>query len=141
INEPIVAEEQGHPVNVIWPSDYGVDLYADTLFTTDSYAQEHPDIVEKFVRATVRGWQYAFDHEEEAVQSTLKYGDQLRHDHELRMLQASAPLIKPDNQPIGSMDASKWSNMQKLVLDQGFMKQPVDITRVFTTKFLVTSAK
>ena len=35
INEPVTAEEKGFPVNIIWPSDYGVNLYADTIFTTE----------------------------------------------------------------------------------------------------------
>jgi NitT/TauT family transport system substrate-binding protein len=136
INEPIVAEEHGHMVTYIWPSDYGVTLYADTLFTTETLVREQPDVVKGVVEATIEGWNYALEHPAEAVQITLRQSDQLRADHETRMLRASIPLIEPDDRPIGSMDKSKWEEMQRLLLDQGFMKQAVDVETVFTTRFL-----
>ena len=36
INEVLAAKEKGFAVNVVYPSDYGIDLYADTLFTTET---------------------------------------------------------------------------------------------------------
>lgn len=136
INEPIVAEEKGHEVNLIWPSDYGIDLYADTLFATESTIAQRPDLVKRFVHATLRGWEYALAHPEEAVEYTLKYGANLNRDHEGRMMEASIPLVKPDESPVGSMERGKWEAMQVLLLEQGFMKAPIDIDNVFTTKFL-----
>ncbi|MCH7774593.1 MAG: ABC transporter substrate-binding protein [Bacteroidetes bacterium] len=54
INQPITAEEKGFPVNIIWPSDYGVELYADTLFTTEDMIKNNPDLVKRFVSATMQ---------------------------------------------------------------------------------------
>ena len=56
INEVIAAEEKGFDVSVIKPSDYGVRMYADTLFTTERMLKEQPELVKKFVAATVHGW-------------------------------------------------------------------------------------
>jgi hypothetical protein len=50
------------------------------------------------------------------------------------MMQASVPLLKPDNEAVGSMDEAGWSSAQKLLLAAGFQKQPVDIAKVFTTQ-------
>src|ERR1700726_4574497 len=36
INEVLAAKEKGFDVNIVYPSDYGIDLYADTLFTTET---------------------------------------------------------------------------------------------------------
>jgi len=49
INQPITAEEKGYPVNLLWPSDYGVNPYADTLFTTEDMIKNNPDLVKRFV--------------------------------------------------------------------------------------------
>lgn len=136
INEPIVAEEQGHQVNIVWPSAYGVSLYADALFATETTIQDRPDVVERFVRATLKGWEYAIQHPDEAVEYTLRYSDQLKRDHELRMMRASIPLLKPDDKPVGWMDASKWLEMEALLREQGFMKDSVAVNSVFTTGFL-----
>lgn len=136
INEPITAEEQGHPVNLIWPSDYGVNLYADTLFTTEEMIRTKPDVVRKVVEATIKGWEEALENPEQAVTYTLQYSDKLTREHETKMMSASIPLVKPDNNSVGFMDRAVWVSMHDLLLKQGFMKQAVDIDKTFTTEFL-----
>lgn len=136
INEPLVAEEKGFQVNYIWPSDYGVTLYADTLFTTEGMLRNKPELVKKVVEATVEGWNYAVAHPDEAVTYTIKQSDKLTADHETRMMLASIPLLKPDDKPIGTMERIKWEEIQALLLDAGFMKKSVDIDTMFTTRFL-----
>lgn len=136
INEPITAEEQGYSVNLIWPSDYGVNLYGDTLFTTEEMIRTRPDVVRKVVKATIKGWEEALKNPEQAVTYTLQYSDKLTREHETKMMNASIPLVKPDNNPVGSMDRAVWMSMQDLLLKQGFMKQAVDIDKTFTTEFL-----
>lgn len=136
INEVLAASEQGFPVNIIYPADYGIDLYADTLFTTEAMIKDHPDTVRKFVEATMHGWSDAIADPEAAAKTTLHYGDNLKYDHELAMMKASIPFLQPDAGPVGSMDEGKWSAMQKLLLDAGFLKTPVDVSQAFTTQFL-----
>lgn len=137
INEPIVAQEQGYEVSLIWPSEYGVDLYADTLFTTEAMIRDKPDLVKRFVDASLMGWDYAITHPEEAVQFTLKQSEKLKEGHEKAMLKASIGSLKPDDKPIGWMDRGKWEEMRNLLLEAGFIKKAVDVDKVFTTQFLV----
>jgi NitT/TauT family transport system substrate-binding protein len=132
INEVIEAKEKGFAVNVVSPSDYGIELYADTLFTTEAMLKNKPDVVRRFVVATLQGWNAAIAVPEEAAKITVKYGDKLTYAHELAMMKASVPLLEPDSKPLGYMDAAGWSSAQKLLLDAGFQKQPVDIAKAFT---------
>jgi ABC-type nitrate/sulfonate/bicarbonate transport system substrate-binding protein len=136
INEVLAAKEKGFEVNVVSPPDFGIDLYADTLFTTEKMLKEKPDVVRKFVTATLKGWSSAIAAPEAAAQITVKYGSKLTYDHELSMLKASLPLLQPDAQPVGWMDAANWSATQKLLVDAGFQKAPVDVGKAFTVKFL-----
>src|SRR6202167_2666339 len=136
INEVLAAREKGFDVNVVSPPDYGIDLYADTLFTTEKMLKDKPDVVRKFVVATLKGWTSAIAAPEEAAQITVKYGSKLTYDHELAMMKASLPLLQPDAQPVGWMDAANWSATQKLLVDAGFQKTPVDIDKAFTVEFL-----
>jgi NitT/TauT family transport system substrate-binding protein len=136
INEVLAAKEKGFDVNVVSPPDYAIDLYADTLFTTEKMLKEKPDVVRKFVTATLKGWTNAMAAPEEAAQITVKYGTKLAYDHELAMMKASLPLLQPDAQPVGWMDAANWSATQKLLVDAGFQKSPVEIGKAFTTEFL-----
>ena len=54
-NELLSAREQGYELNLLLPEDYGVRLYGDTLFTTDQLIQEDPDLVLRFLKATLKG--------------------------------------------------------------------------------------
>jgi NitT/TauT family transport system substrate-binding protein len=73
INEPQLVVEAGKEINTMLMSDYGINMYADVLFTTDEMIAKRPELVAKMLRATLKGWQYAIEHEEEAVNITLKY--------------------------------------------------------------------
>ncbi len=131
INEPILAEEQGYEVNRIWPSDYGINSYSMTLFTSEKLIREKPDVVRNFVEATIEGWSYAYEHPDSAVEITLGYSDQLNKEHETKMMHASLELLKPDGKQIGYMDKRVWEEMQSIFLDK-----PINIDTVFTNEFL-----
>jgi NitT/TauT family transport system substrate-binding protein len=136
INEVIAAREKGFDVNIIWPSSYGIDLYADTIFTTEKMLQEHPDQVKRFVAATLKGWQDAVAHPDEAAQATVKQSAKLTYAHELAMMKESIPLLQPDTQPIGSMQPAAWAALQEQLIQGGFLKSPLDLSKAYTTKYL-----
>lgn len=136
INEPITAEEKGFSVNLIWPTDYGVDLYADALFTTEEMIKNNPDLVKRFVVATLQGWNYAYNNPDEAVSYTLVYSDTLTKDHETSMMKASLPLLKPDDKPIGTIDVKVLEGMHELLLENGYIKKSIDLEKAYTTRFL-----
>ena len=48
-------------------SDYGYDLPEDGLYVTDEFYRAHPDIIPKLVRASIRGWEWANEHKEKAL--------------------------------------------------------------------------
>ncbi|MGK9517972.1 ABC transporter substrate-binding protein, partial [Salmonella enterica subsp. enterica] len=58
-NEPFYLQQRGVEYNIISPVTYGIDFYSDILFTTQAEIDEHPQRVEAFRRATLRGWRYA----------------------------------------------------------------------------------
>jgi NitT/TauT family transport system substrate-binding protein len=136
INEVLAAKEKGFDVNIVYPADYDIDLYADTLFTTEAMIKDKPDTVGKFIVATLKGWESAMAVPEEAAKITVKFGDKLTYDHELAMMKASIPLLKPDSKPVGYMDQAAWASAQDLLVNAGFQRAPVDLSKAFTTKFM-----
>ena len=132
INEVLAAKEKGFDVNVVYPSDYGIDLYADTLFTTEQMLKQKPDLVRRFVAATLKGWNDAIAAPEDAAKITVGHGDKLTYDHELAMLKASIPLLKPDGKAVGAMDEAGWRTAQQLLISAGFQKEPVNVAAAFS---------
>jgi len=135
-NEVLTAQEKGFETTIISPADYGIALYADTLFTTEAMLKQHPDTVRAFVAASLKGWNEAIADPEEAARITLKYGNHLTYAHELAMMRASIPLLKPDEAPVGTMEDSSWAAMQTLLLDGGFLKHKLDLARAYTVRFV-----
>jgi NitT/TauT family transport system substrate-binding protein len=54
---------------MLW--DTGIRLYANVYYATDATLAEHADVLAKFLRAAARGWGYAKDHHEEAIDILL----------------------------------------------------------------------
>lgn len=140
INEPLAAEKHGFKVNIIRPSDYGIDMYSDTLFTTDEMIKKKPDLVRKMVKATIAGWEYALAHPEEAVKAVLKRDPRLKSDHEKKMLEIEASLIvarKTNKYGLGWMDEEVWESMRSTLETLGILKKnSIKIKDVYTNEFL-----
>jgi ABC-type nitrate/sulfonate/bicarbonate transport system substrate-binding protein len=135
-DEVLALREQGYEVNVILPDNYGVHLYGDSLFAGDKLIEEDPDLVLRFLRATVRGWQWAIKNIEEAGMLALTYDPTLDISHQAAVIRAGSPLIYNGEGPIGSMRADVWQEMQRIFSEQGILVEPVDPDRVYTMKFL-----
>ncbi|MFS0725496.1 ABC transporter substrate-binding protein [Paenibacillus sp. 1P07SE] len=136
INEVLAAEAQGHEVNIIKPQDYDINFYADTLFAKDDLIEKDPELVRSFVQASMKGWEYAIDNPEEAAEMGLKYGENLKLDHEINMMNASIPLLQPDFRPLGKMEESAWETLQASLMELEFLKKEQDLSEVFTNEFL-----
>ena len=104
--------------------DFGLDIYSNSIGTTEEYLTKNPDVVKKFVRAALRCWQYALAHPEEAAQIQLQYVKALNPDiiaEELYILKRVA--ITPDVQKNGFGTAS----MDKMKRTVDFMNKNVEI--------------
>jgi ABC-type nitrate/sulfonate/bicarbonate transport system substrate-binding protein len=62
--EKASAEQGG--VGMIVFGDY-LPLYSNGILVTDDYLPENPETVRRFVRASMKGWAYAFAHPDEAA--------------------------------------------------------------------------
>lgn len=71
--------------NLIDPGSYGVEIYGDSLFTSEKMANESPEIVKSFKKASDKGWAYALENPDEAIQIILnKYNTQNKSLDELK---------------------------------------------------------
>jgi len=136
INEPQMAIEAGHEVNTILMADFGASMNADVLVTTDKLIRERPELVRGFVRATLRGWQYAFENESDAVSDVMKYAKDSSRIHQERMLRVSVPLINSSTGRLGEMNASEWSSAQDILFAQKLLSRKIDVADAFTMQFL-----
>ena len=132
----VSAREQGLDIHVIYPDDYGVHLYGDTLFTTDRLIRENPDLVLRFVRATLRGWRWAVENAEEAGKLALEYDPALDADVQVAQMRANMPLVHTGEDQIGWMLPDVWQGTHDVLFTQVVLAEPLDIASVYTMEFL-----
>lgn len=139
-NEPLIAETQGYETRVFLPYDYGIETSSEALFTTDEYLAENPDVVCGMVRAIRKGWEYALDNPEEAVDIVMAAGgEELNREAEMGQFEAQrAHLLTPDSEEhgIGYMTEARWQAAEDVLSSQGQLDTDVNVQDVFTTQCL-----
>ena len=53
-------------------ADFGYDLPEDGVYVTEEYYNQHKDIIQKFVKASVRGWMWANENREKTLDIVMK---------------------------------------------------------------------
>jgi len=59
-------------INIMMMNEYGLDLYANVVFTTPAFAKQHPEAVRGFVKATIQSWLAAADDPDAAIAALKK---------------------------------------------------------------------
>jgi NitT/TauT family transport system substrate-binding protein len=130
------ANQNGVTVEAIWPGEYGVPFYGDVLFTTDAFIEENPDVVARFVRATLKGWQKAIEAPAVAADAVPAFAPDADRGVELASVEASIPLIDTGEDTIGWMRGDIWEEMQDILMNRGLMQQTIDLDAVYTNEFV-----
>jgi NitT/TauT family transport system substrate-binding protein len=136
INEPNTIRRAGYDINVILASDYGVNEYADVLFTTEEMIARNSDVVRRFVHAMMQGWQYATEHPKETIDIVMQYTPDSERIHQEAMLDTAVRLANPGGVKMGTMTLRVWQGMADTLLKYGVIDTPVDVTGLYNTEFL-----
>ena len=135
--EPFMLRHMGHEVNVMLPSDYGIDLfYSNVIFTTEDMIAKRPELVEKVLRATLQGYEDAIKDSEHAGRASLARDPSLVFENEVESMKASIPLLKPDDNSLGTMDPEIWEATHQILFDHDLLTEPLDVKKAYTLEFL-----
>lgn len=136
VNEPYVAKQNGIDVKIITPKENGLHFYGDTLFCTHKFANEKKDTLKGFLKATMRGWNYALSNPEEAARICLSYDRMLNEQHQAYMIEASKDFIKPPSGNFLRMTDERWLTIHKVLKMQGLLERDVPVSEVYTNEFI-----
>lgn len=135
-NEPLQLGKQGVDYTLFKTSD-AVDLVANGLITNEKTIQDHPELVQKMVKATLEGIQYTMDHPDEAFNISKKYVPNLATgDQQLQMQILLSSIDEWKTSQPGYTDPQAWQNMQSLLLKMKLMSSPLDLSAVFSNNYL-----
>jgi NitT/TauT family transport system substrate-binding protein len=133
-------EKNNVDYQLIPPENFRFDMYGDVIATSDEMIKKNPKLVKNFVQATIKGWEYAIDNQDEAIEMTQQYitsEDYKDEDYNKFILEMSSPLIKPvDIEKVGKMVSPKWNNLYDAMVANNIIKEEFDPGKAFTLEFL-----
>jgi len=135
-NFSVTVQQAGYKLNTIYPDDYGIHFYADSIFTTDDLIAKDPELVRHFLRATLKGWTFAVENPAAMGQIVLKYNSTADAALENAKMTASLPLVNTGEDFIGWMKPEIWAGMEKTLREQNVLTKSLDVTQVYTMQFL-----
>ena len=125
-------------VNMIEFGDY-LKLYSNGLLVTDDYLAKNPDLVRRFIRASIKGWQYTFDNPDDAVAL-------LRKDHPLldpAISKQEAMIVmslmqspEAGEHGLGYMDEAKMQETRDIMLRLNEVNSTVAMKDIYTNDYL-----
>jgi NitT/TauT family transport system substrate-binding protein len=135
-NEAVILSKEGHEYNALLVSDYGIEAYANVIFAREDTIANKPDMVERFVRATLLGIQSAVDNPEEAAQLAVNYNAERDLEIETEAMLRSVPLLNPAGNAPGMMTAESWQIIYQILLDEQVLSKPLEVQSAYTLTFL-----
>lgn len=138
-NEELMAYEAGYTDDDLYTismEDEGCGMLADCIFVNADWLKDNRDTAVAFMKATIRGWQYACENTEEATDIVFSYMDKDNADYEHQSKSAAevAKLVLPEGEDasiVGTIPDEKVDNTIDIALTYGIITQNTDKDTVF----------
>jgi putative hydroxymethylpyrimidine transport system substrate-binding protein len=136
-HESIVMELLGFSVNVLRMEEWGVpDFYELVLVASEDTVSNDPEIVERFLRATARGFADAIADPQGAVDILMDANPETDKALETQGIGLLAPMWTEGAPTFGWQTQERWQDFARWMKDQGLLREEVDEREAFTSEFL-----
>lgn len=140
-SEPFAMEKAGVKPSVFLLADYGYPAYATTIETTNKMIDQNPDLVRRFVQASMEGWASYFkdpaagnkliqEANPEMTDEQIAYGIEKMKEYGLVTGGDAA------TRGIGVMTDARWAKIQEFMLTAGLISDDLNIHDVYSLDFL-----
>jgi NitT/TauT family transport system substrate-binding protein len=141
-SEPFTIESQGVKPVVLLLADAGYSSYGSLIQTSDKLAHENPDLVRRFVDASIEGW-YSYLYGDPAAGNALIKRDNPEMTDAL--LAYGIAKIKEygivdsgdaKTKGIGAMTEARWRDFFDTMSNAGVYSKSLDFHKAFTLQFV-----
>jgi NitT/TauT family transport system substrate-binding protein len=136
-SEPFFVRQAGVPIRTMLISETGYNPYR-VMATSQSFLQQHPEVVGKFVRASLRGWRDYLVHPDDVNAAIARLNpamsvEQMKFSYQgLR----DQHFIAGEGDNLGRFDPARWTSMYQQLLDLKVIQKPFDPATAYTLQFL-----
>ncbi|MGE4003805.1 MAG: ABC transporter substrate-binding protein, partial [Planctomycetaceae bacterium] len=113
-SEPYLAEQRGADPHCLMVSDLGYNPYTSVLVTNRKRIESSPEVVEKMVEATIRGWRTYLESPDETNKHIGQLNPQMDQGSLAYGARALKPLCMTDAVPadrLGEMTEKRWRQL------------------------------
>lgn len=136
ISARYAASEAGISLQELSPQDFGLDFYGDTLYTHQQVVDRSPQMVRRFLNASLRGWEYALNHKQEMARRIaselprhlFSYRDQ--EGYNLAFAEVIDSYMAWPYTEIGHNNLLRWQHMVNQLQSAGVLEHDLSISRL-----------
>jgi NitT/TauT family transport system substrate-binding protein len=138
-NQSLTLPKEGVPLIDFAYSKYGTNTVGLTIFTNTDVIRENPDLVRRFVKATVRSFDAAIKDPEASIKAGQKMKADLETALSLAQLKVGIGLMKTEataKLPTGYFAQKDWEDTLELMKKYMSLETPMKASDYFTNEFL-----
>ncbi|MDA0674593.1 MAG: ABC transporter substrate-binding protein [Cyanobacteria bacterium] len=142
-SEPLAIQKEGgfEPV-VFLLADYGYEPYSTTIETRRELVDSDPDLVQRFVDASIKGWYSYLNGDPSPGNALIKEANPEMSDEQIaygiEKMKEYGIVVSGDAEShgIGAMTAARWQSFFETMAAAGVLQAETDYTQAFTLDFV-----
>jgi NitT/TauT family transport system substrate-binding protein len=141
-SEPFQAIQKGVPTHFFLFADYGYPPYGTTIVTTEKFVDQHPDVVRRFVKASMEGWKSYMEGDPSPGNKFIQADNPKMSDEQIafgiKRMKELHILDGGDarDMGIGIMTDARWQADYELMVNAGLIPKDTDWHKAYTTRFV-----
>ena len=134
----VASEVKDFPINFIKLQDVDpqLDFYTPVIIANEKFLEDRPEVAKKFLRAATKGYEFAIENPEEAVEHLLKHAPETDRDIAIASQKYLAGEYKKGVQRWGEMKLEVWETFGNWMDENELLENKLDAKEAFTNEYL-----
>ena len=133
----IQAESQGAQLDVYRFADHGVPTVSTSIFVSNGYLKDNPEVVRKFIAASLKGWSFALDNPDKTIKDLKVVFPEVNEKLATAELAAITPLFCSGGAKyIGKAEDALWVKSQDLLAEVKLLPAGQDPKTYYSNDYL-----
>jgi NitT/TauT family transport system substrate-binding protein len=142
-SEPLaIRKEGGFDPLVFLLADFGYDPYSTTIECKRELVEQNPDLVQRFVDASIKGWYSYLNDDPSPANALIKQDNPEMTDEQIQYgiekIKEYGIVVSGDAETkgIGAMTDERWKSFFETMVSEGIFAKEVDYTQAYTLQFI-----
>ncbi len=134
---PVFEQQMGVDLTPLYLADYGFDLASLTIISNDKFIEENPNTVKRFLAALNKGFEYTFDHTQEAAENSAElFPEAIDVETAKGQIERLEEIALFDGVPYGWMSSENMERTLDILEESELITERFEVERYFTNEFL-----